>query len=273
MRTRDSEGRGPLDRVWNAELRETYLALLRESGNARASARRLGHRDLFFNRMRRDPDFARDCRTAVEAADSRLREWPTPFLPSIEIKSLPSGDEPPRARDPVIRRTSNGRTQVSYVRDADMNSEDEAKFIALLRATGQFEASAMAIGFSPSTLYRRLHRWPDFARRCEQARDEADIELEYKLVGQAHSLMRAPGEARLEDEEEAPFDPEAAMRILNFLDRRRAGRFGGRPRKGPPERSFDEAVESILAKVEAIERHRRPKKEREEKGGGDGHAP
>lgn len=271
---------------WSEALRAAYLALLRETGNARASARRLGHPTLFQGRKARDPVFRRECLEAVAEADARLRlasgAFPAtdPFLPvddswtgpppPIEIKSMPSDDEPRKTRDPVIRRTSNGRLQISYVRDSDMSSADEAAFLALLRETGQFEASALAIGFSKSALYRRVRNWPDFARRCDKARDEADVELEYRLVGQAHALMRRPEEARLEGEAEVPFDPEAAIRILRFLDRRRAGRHGGRPRKGPPERSFDEAVESILAKVEAIERHREMRKEKEEKEGDDG---
>ena len=47
------------------------------------------------------------------------------------------------------------------------------------------------------------------------------------------------------------------MRILLSSTGGRPADSGGRPRKGPPERTFDEAVESILAKIEAIERHRK----------------
>jgi hypothetical protein len=259
--------------VWSPDLRAEFLALLRETGNARASARRLGHPHLFLNRWRRDPVFRRDCATAVAQADDRLREAPGPFpvtaefaptydLPPIEFKSMPSGEEPP---EQVIRRTSNGRTQISYVREGDVTSADEAAFLERFRSTGQFEASALAVGFHPSTFYRRIRKHPAFARDCEQARDEAEIVLEYKLVGQCHALMRRPGEDRPEGEEEVPFNPEAAMRILHFLDRRRAGRFGSKPRKGLPERSLDEAVESILAKVEAIERHEAMRKEQAER--------
>ena len=271
MATRDSQGKGPLDRVWSPKLREAFLASLRDTGNAQASARRLGHVHLFKNRMRRDPDFRRDCEAAMDYAQSRLDDWPAAFPGAVELKSMPpGGDEPPGpldgndADEPVIRRTSNGRIQISYVRAGDMSSADEDRFNALLRATGQFTASAIAIGFSPSTLYRRVHRWPEFARRCAEARDEADVELDYKLVSRAHALMRGPGEARLDGEEEVPFDPEAAMRILNFLDRRKAGRVGSRRRRGPPERAFEEAVESILAKIEAIERHRELMRRRKE---------
>ena len=44
-------------------------------------------------------------------------------------------------------------------------------------------------------------------------------------------------------------------RIIGFLDKRKDGRTTRGRRKGPPERSFEEAVESILGKIEAIERH------------------
>lgn len=262
-----------------------YLALLRRTGNCGASARRLGHPTLFDGRRARDPVFRRQCREAVAEADARLSralgafpaadsllpsgDWPEGSAAPVEFKSMPSGDGPPEGRELVIRRTSNGRTQITYVREAEMNSTQEAEFLALLRTTGNFDASAAAIGFSPCTLHRRVRKWPDFARRCEQARDEADVELEYKLVAQAHALLRRPDEVRLEGEEEMPFDAEAAMRILHFLDRRKAGRLGGRPLKGPPQRSFEEAVQSILAKVDAIDRHRKLMKEREEKEGGD----
>ena len=55
-----------------------------------------------------------------------------------------------------------------------------------------------------------------------------------------------------------------AIRILAFLDSRKGGRTRRGPRKGPPERSFEQAVESVLAKIEAIERHEAWLKERGE---------
>jgi hypothetical protein len=63
-----------------------------------------------------------------------------------------------------------------------------------------------------------------------------------------------------------PFDPEAAMRILGFIDRRRAGNTTRGRRKGPPERSFEEAVESVLQKIAAIQRHKRLTEERRAEG-------
>jgi hypothetical protein len=138
-----------------------------------------------------------------------------------------------------------------------MTSEIEADFLRILRATGNFSASALAVGFQPASVKARMKAWPAFAAEVEAALEEASVTLEYRLIGHAHALLRRPGEAEAAGiaEEEAPFDPAAAMRIIGFLDARKAGRTTRGPRKGPPERALETAVASILAKVEAIERH------------------
>jgi hypothetical protein len=261
---------------FTTELGEAYLALLRETGNARASARALGHPYLFDNRKRYDPAFARACDAAAKAADARLSRAESPFLSPIEVKSMPppEGDEPvPEPREQAIRRTSNGRTQISYVREGGWTSKIEAAFLARLRETGNFDASAWAVGFNPRTLYTRIDQWAAFARDCAEALEAASVQLDYTLVAHAHALLRRPGEAQAEDGEEdkdearVPFDPEAAMRILSFIDRRRAGRTTRGHRKGPPARRVEDARASILRKIEAIERHEKMMKERGEDRG------
>lgn len=237
------------------ELADTFVALVEETGNYRAAARTLGHKHLFNNRMYRDPAFRARCEAAAASADARLREAGGPRLAPVEIKSMPpEGGDPPQRREQIIRRTSNGRLQISHVRDGCITSAVEADFLARLRATGNFDASARAVGFQPSSFYRRLDEWPAFAHDCRAALDAAEVMLDYRLVAHAHALLLKTGEADETEIDAVPFDPEAAMRIIAFLDRRKAGLTGGR-HKGPPERSFDEVMEGILAKIEAIERH------------------
>ncbi len=93
--------------------------------------------------------------------------------------------------------------------------------------------------------------------------------LVHRATAYAHSLLRRPGEAKAAgiEEEEAPFDPVMAMKILGHLEARKYGRSGKGRRKGPPERSFEQACRSILAKIEAIERH---EKQSHESGTGTG---
>lgn len=255
---------------FTAELGEAYLALLRETGNARAAARALGHPYLFDNRKRYDPAFARDCDAAARAADARLRRAESPFFPPVEVKAMPppgGGKRQPAAREQMIRRTSNGRLQISYVPDGNWTSAHEADFLARLRETGNFDASARAVGFHPRTVYRRLEQWPAFARDCDDALEAASVQLDYTLIAHAHALLgtgTVPGDGP-PDGPPIPFDPVAAMRILSFLDRRRAGRTTRGPRNAPPGRTFAQAVDSVLAKIAVIERHERLMKERKER--------
>jgi len=277
--------KGRPDRVWTEALGEAFVALVAETGNARAAARQLGHPHLFNNRMRRDPAFKARVRAAAGRADARLRTPPTPLLWAAPRKALPTDAEalggylrPGRKRaaggpEPVIRRTSNGRTQVTMARAGHWTSEIEADFLDRVAASGNFDASARAVGFQPASVHYRVRKWPAFRAAVDEALEAAGIRLEYALVAHADALLRGgpgtPAEAEGEAakgaadgsehsagaESEAPFDPERAMRILGFLDRRRAGRTARGPRGGAPERGFAEAVESILRKVEAIERH------------------
>src|SRR5207237_3596219 len=95
----------------------------------------------------------------------------------------------PTGPEQIIRRTSNGRLQISHVREGCWSSESEADFLARLRATGNFDASARAVGFRHSSLYRRMDDWPAFARDCRAALDAAEALLAYRLVAHAHALL------------------------------------------------------------------------------------
>jgi len=164
----------------------------------------------------------------------------------------------------VIRRTSTGRAQVSFAREGHFTEEIEADFLARLSATGNFSACARAVGFQPASLFERARRWPAFARACDAAIEAASVRLDYALVAHAHNLLRSgEGETEvmgtvncpLEEFEQPAFDPVMAMRIIAFIEARRFGRTARGRRKGAPERSYEEARESILKKIEAIERH------------------
>ncbi|HEX8513617.1 MAG TPA: hypothetical protein VF688_11000 [Allosphingosinicella sp.] len=276
--------------AWSEALGEAFLALVRETGNARAAARALGHPDLFNNRMKRRPEFRRAVRAAADEADARFRGAESPFLCPFEVKGkldtdadslggyLRPGRKRKGAPEPVLRRNSKGRMQVTLTLEGHWTSEIEADFLARLAATGNFDACCLAVGFQPASVKERVGKWPAFARDCERALAEADVMLTYRLTAHAHALLRRPGEAEaLGIEEEAvPFDPVLAMKILSHIDARKYGRSGKGRRKGPQERTFREACDSILAKIEAIERHEKLMKERaqeEEGGGGPGSPP
>jgi hypothetical protein len=257
------------------ELGESFLMLVEQNGNYQASARALGFPWLFQNRMNRDAEFRRRCEAAAAAADARLRLAERPVPPPLEIKAMPPDGAPrdPRAMpEAVIRRASTGRAQIRHVREGEVNAAAEAVFLEALRETGNFDWSAHAAGFWPSTFYRRMEAWPAFARDCDEAFEQADVRLGYRLVAHAHALLRPPGGETGPDAgprpPELPFDPEEAMRILLFLDRRKAGLTASR-RKGPPDRGFAEVLDSILGKIEAMNRHE-AKYGKAKEGDGDG---
>jgi hypothetical protein len=270
--------------VWCAEIRARFLALVRETGNVAATLRAIGHPNMFYKRRRRDPDFAREWAEAVAAADAALSRAESAFPGAAPVAApaafAGSAEElggylrPGRKRaqtrpQPVIRRTSSGRAQIALAREGHLTAEGEAEFLALLRATGNFAASARAIGFQPASLHERGRTWPAFGRDCREAVEAAAVQLDYALVAHAHMLL---GLGRVEGAEpvaDVPFDPEAAMRIIAFLDRRKAGKTGGR-HKGAPERSFEQVCESILGKIEAIERHEAMYGKPEDEGDGEG---
>lgn len=265
--------------VWGEEIRARFLAMVRETGNVAATLRVIGHPNMFYKRRRRDPAFAREWAEAVAGADEALSGAESAFPGAGTEEGMGTGTSscprftgtaeelggflrPGRKRaqarpQPVIRRTSSGKAQIGLAREGHMTAESEAEFLALLRATGNFAASARAIGFQPASLHQRERQWPAFARDCREAVEAANVQWDYALVAHAHMLLGTGPSTALGTngvEVEVPFDPEAAMRIIAFLDRRKAGRAGGR-HKGAPERSFDEVMDSILGKIEAIERH------------------
>lgn len=319
-----ASGRRPAERRasvrWSVELGEAFLVLLGETGNARQAAIALGAPHAFANRMKRCPEFRRRAMAAAAEADERWRGYEGPFLPRLEVKSMPPGDgsgdgdggPPPPGRgrrrpppspwtrprkvletdadalggmlrpgrkrkpsrpQPVLRRNSRGRMQVSFAREGHWTQEIEDDFLRRLAATGNFDACARAVGFQPASVHERERKWPAFARACQKALEEADVALVYVATAFAHSLLRRPGEAAEAGivEEETPFDPAMAMKILAALDARKYGRSGKGRRKGPPERSAEQAIRSILDKIEAIERHERRSDEKlshESDGGG-----
>jgi hypothetical protein len=259
---------------WSEELGERFLGLLAETGNARASAEALGAPWLFDNRRRTDPVFAARWRQVVDEVTVRLRGAGNafPHAPEPRPSALPAGVEddlggylkPGRKRrqaqaEPTIRCARGGRMQIMFAPEGYWTADIEADFLARLRLSGNFDASARAVGFQPCAVHHRLLKWPAFKRACDEAFEAADVTLRYRLVSHAHALLRTPGEPRPDGEADVPFDPAAAMQIIGFLDRRkdgglRRGRSHGRD-GGLPDKSFDEAVASVLAKIEAIERH------------------
>ena len=151
--------------------REKYLAVLAATGNRRAAAQAIGMGENRMRSMRRnDPALDADCEAALKAASERLTGAEDPF----------DGIDDPEFS--VIRRCRNGRVQVIAVGPGRWSKEIEDRFLAILSHCGNVEAAARAVGFAGTDMFRRKRQWPGFARRWEEALDEAEERLEFRLA-------------------------------------------------------------------------------------------
>lgn len=229
---------------WTAQRRARLLELLGESGNFTASAEAVGTSYKALHRLRsREPEFDRQCEEAARVAHERLSESEDAFEAE--------GDE-----FQAIRRTSNGRYQLTAVPKGQWTRRTEDRFFAHLRETGNISASARAVGSDKSSVFERYRKWPGFARRWEEVLDETSATLEFRLACQdgAAGGEDAAADAAAESGR-AKFDPELALRFLKWRHEKASGlarRRGTIPK--PP--SIEEVTEKIVRQVEAIKRHR-----------------
>jgi hypothetical protein len=243
--------------------REKYLEVLALTGNRRAAAEAIGVSENRMRAMRaRESAFNAECEAALGAANERLGAAEDPF----------AGIDDPEFT--VIRKSRSGRMQVIAVGPGRWSKPIEDRFLAVLSHCGNFDAAARAVGFAGTDMFRRMRQWPAFARRCEEALEEAETRLEFRLacwgnnVGPAGEWGTAgeSGESgtatsNCPSADVVPFDPEFALKFLKFREEKRRG--GGRRdhnRVKPPP-SIEEVTENIVRKVEAIKRH-------EARGGG-----
>lgn len=247
---------------WTALRRDTYLAVLRATGNARAAAEAIGmDRTTIEHRCREDPGFARARDAARAEADRTLRG---------RRADAAAGGAPVEGVDPfeTIRRGSNGQLQIVAAGRGRWNGRAEACFFAHVRVSGNMSAAARAAGFTPETVWERRRNVPAFAKRLEQALEEAEVALEFRLAVPPDAAARAAagtegaqaGEAAAA---KARFDPEFALKFLKWREeKRRGGGRRGRPGKWlRKEPGIEEVRDEVLRRVAAIRRHR-------EKGGG-----
>jgi molybdenum-dependent DNA-binding transcriptional regulator ModE len=214
-----------------------FLEALRESGNVSMACEIAGiGKDRIYRHRRDNEEFA----AAWEAAKAEFRER-AEEEDGIDLDAL--------ERDGLaVRRGRGGQVQIVSAHPKAWTKRDEELFFAHYAETGNVAASARAAGFSAKAAWERARAVPSFRERLAEAKAEATDRLGFYLVEEGTNLLKGEDGARR--------DPQLAMWLLKREDQRKAGtlRRGGR-HKGPPERSYDEACESILTKLEAIDRH------------------
>jgi len=244
---------------FTAPRRAAFLEFLARTGNLTAAAAAVGiDRSTAEQRRKRDADFELGCREALAAADQALTGAEGAF--DVDGVSGASGGD-----FSVIKRSRSGRTQIIRAGAKRWSKGIEARFFAALSICGNVAAAARAVGFTEGCIWQRRRKWPAFHRRMEEGLDEAEINIEFRLASMGSDL----GAVGLEENDGGarastalgtngiaalPFDPDLALRFLKWRQQKRHGRAAPRG-KSPRERPFEEVVDSIMAKVEAIDRH------------------
>jgi len=237
-----------------APRRERFLEVLRRTGNVRIAAKAVGICPTSVEqRRRRDAEFAIACEAALDEASRRLAGAKDAF------------DGVDDARFETIRRGRGGRWQIVATRSGKWSKAKEDEFLEVLRATGNVAAAARAVGVSERLIWQRRAAWPGFRQRIEEALEEAELALEFRIAchgnnvgavgdgGALHRRSPSPSPSR-QGRGEEKFDPEFALRFLKWREEKRRG--GGRRGRVPPPPAIEEVTERIVRKVKAIKRHR-----------------
>ncbi len=245
-------------RYFIAERREAYLDGLRRTGNHAAAAREVGITAGGARRYRRrKPEFEALCAEAESEARRRLA-------------GAEGADE--RGADPAfesIRRGADGKLKIQAKGRRRWSRKAEDRFFAVLRECGNIAASARAARVSREAVWKRRRAWPAFARRFEEAMEEAEIALEFRVLGLGTNwseeaegaeseealpprYARSPSSENPGEDCQAPFDAELAIRFLKWREEKRRGRRGSTAALP----SVEEVRARILRKVAAIKRYR-----------------
>ncbi len=253
---------------WTGLRRETYLEVLEATGNARAAAEAIGmNRRTIERRAAKDPGLARDRAAALAEAGRRLKGMQADRAAGGG-RTVAAGPDPFE----VVRRGPNGRMQIAAAGKRRWSGRAETIFIAELRRTGNLSAAARAAGFSLNSVLDRRRKWPAFARRIEEALEDAEIVLEFRLAAQGNDVAEEGTEAETEPaaSNSPDFDRHFALAFLKWREQKRTG--GGR--RGRPyvrrEPTIEEVRDEILRRIAAIKRHREKHGNGDEDAGGDG---
>lgn len=231
---------------FSPQRRAAFLAALAETGNQTLAAERARVSRSWVSLHRgSDPAFRTRMDAAIAAARARLKD---------AASLSPERRWQTQAGEELTVRGTNGRfQQVARARLKQWTPRAEERFLAHLRATCNVAAACREVGLSPPSVYGHRHRWSAFAARWDEALEDG-----YDLLS---SAMVAQAGAMLGDREMVPEVPMPGMSfadglaLLQLYRRKMAGE-PHNPRRRRRPRTMDEARDSILTKLEAIERHR-----------------
>lgn len=197
---------------FSAARKRAFLNFLTQTGNQTLSAERAKVSRSWVRLHRStDPSFDAECREAIAVAGMMLVD-----------DGSPCPDDPRWRRQDglelVVRKTRGRRLQVGRSRIQQWSPKMEERFCAELAASCNVKASCRAIGMGYASAYAHRKRWPDFARRWDEALSIGAVRLEAALIEGACAFFDPelpPPEVPIAD-----MSVMGAVRILRMYERR-----------------------------------------------------
>lgn len=209
-----------MSRKFSASRRRAFLSNLVQTGNITLSAERAKVSRSWVRLHRSsDPSFDAACRDAFAEARERLR-------PSTSIgtgtRQPPEGWAFHEGEELVVNGSNGRRVQVRRAKLSQWTARVERRFLAVLRCTCNVKAACRDVGLWPPSAYAHRKRWPDFARRWDEAIAIGEHELRLRVVQSIRRFFdpEIP-------EAEAPVGGVTISDALRFLENK--GGRGGKP--------------------------------------------
>lgn len=214
-----------MSKKFSASRRRAFLTYLSQTGNLTLSAERAKvSRSWVCLQRASDAGFDAACRRAIGEAKERLKAGPLgqeqtlPLPPPAsgrgEIgkrgrgsRRPPAGWEFAAGEELVVNGSNARRVQVRRAKLSQRTARVEDRFLAVLSATCNVKAACREVGLWPPSAYNHRKRWPDFARRWDQAIAIGTVELECRL----HETIRHHFDRELPE-------PEAPLRDISVMD-------------------------------------------------------
>jgi hypothetical protein len=249
--------------------KRAFFKALSETGNQTLAAERAKVSRSWVGLHRaKDPTFDAASREALRQAQDRLGtvakerlgHSPHPAQPTAESPSPAEGrgtNQPPRGwgfhdgAELVVRGSNGRRVQIGRARLHQWSARVEERFLAALAATCNVKAACAEVGMHATSAYAHRKRWSAFARRWDAAIETGYVRIEMALLSNACNLFSA--------DELPPEEPlrgmtvDQAIHILHMHKNEVRG-IGRRPGLMARPRGLDEVRDSILRKIEAIQR-------------------
>ena len=147
------------------------------------------------------------------------------------------------------------RVQIGRARAHQWTARVEARFLAALAATCNVKAACAEVGMHAPSAYAHRKRWRAFAAAWDAAIDEGYARIEIALLERGCNLFSDPEEiGPIDDQPIAAMTVAEAIHLLH-MHKHQVHALGKPPGKSwRTPRTLDEVRDSILRKLEAIER-------------------